>query len=339
MAGETVITIVGNLTDDPELRFTPSGAAVANFRVASTPRTYNKQTDSWEDGDPLFLSCAVWRQYGENVAESLQRGSRVIVTGKLRQRSYETNDGEKRTVYEIDVEEIGPSLKWATAKVTKVSRDGGTGPTGGGQQSAGGSDPWSTAGQQPPPVGRTSYRSDPTTGRKGIPVSFPEPPAASNHGSDLAYLSALADYIDAAGDAARKAGLRGKPPSPGCTTRGSSRGGSPEPPASTTHSYRGWRVARNDDPGAATRAADRSDGASHHPHRLPGHRPLDEGHLPARRRDSPVGVARDYRPRVGQAGPAVGNVTSFARLGNRRRHADRSPTADRPRPGDSRRVA
>ena len=104
MAGETVITVVGNLTDDPELRFTPSGAAVANFRVASTPRTFNRQTNAWEDGDPLFLSCSVWRQAAENVAESLQRGARVVVTGRLKQRSYETREGEKRTVFELDVD-------------------------------------------------------------------------------------------------------------------------------------------------------------------------------------------------------------------------------------------
>ena len=124
MAGETLITVVGNLTDDPELRFTPSGAAVANFRVASTPRTFNRQTNAWEDGDPLFLSCSVWRQAAENVAESLHRGARVVVTGRLKQRSYETREGEKRTVFELDVDEIGPSLRYATAKVTKTQRSG-----------------------------------------------------------------------------------------------------------------------------------------------------------------------------------------------------------------------
>ena len=143
MAGETLITVVGNLTDDPELRFTPSGAAVANFRVASTPRTYNRQTNAWEDGDPLFLSCSVWRQAAENVAESLQRGARVVVTGRLKQRSYETREGEKRTVFELDVDEVGPSLRYATAKVTKTQRSGGSFTNA--QQSTGGSDPWATA--------------------------------------------------------------------------------------------------------------------------------------------------------------------------------------------------
>ena len=124
-AGDTVITLVGNLVDDPELRFTPSGAAVAKFRMASTPRYLDKQTNEWKDGDPLFLRCSVWRQAAENVAESLQRGGRVIVTGRLKQRSYETKEGEKRTVIELEVDEIGPSLKYATAKVTKASRGGG----------------------------------------------------------------------------------------------------------------------------------------------------------------------------------------------------------------------
>lgn len=143
MAGETVITVVGNLTDDPELRFTPSGAAVANFTVASTPRQMDRQTNEWKDGDPLFLRCSIWRQAAENVAESLTRGSRVIVQGRLRQRSYETKEGEKRTVIELEVDEIGPSLRYATAKVTKTSRGGG----GGGGYSGGGApaeDPWAT---------------------------------------------------------------------------------------------------------------------------------------------------------------------------------------------------
>jgi len=142
MAGETVITVVGNLTDDPELRFTPSGAAVANFTVASTPRTLDKQTNEWKDGDALFLRCSIWRQAAENVAESLTRGMRVIVSGRLRQRSYETKEGEKRTVVELEVDEIGPSLRYATAKINKTSRGGGF---GGGSGSAGPSDdPWST---------------------------------------------------------------------------------------------------------------------------------------------------------------------------------------------------
>lgn len=122
MAGETVITVIGNLVDDPELRFTPSGAAVAKFRVASTPRTFDRQTNEWKDGDSLFLTCSVWRQMAENVAESLQRGMRVIVEGRLKQRSYEDREGVKRTVYELDVDEVGPSLKNATARVEKVRR-------------------------------------------------------------------------------------------------------------------------------------------------------------------------------------------------------------------------
>jgi single-strand DNA-binding protein len=132
MAGETQITLVGNLVDDPELRFTPSGAAVANFRVASTPRTFDRASGEWKDGESMFLTCTVWRQYAENVAESLQRGMRVIVQGRLKQRSYDTREGEKRTVYEIDVEEVGPALRSATAKVTKTQRPGGGGGFGGG---------------------------------------------------------------------------------------------------------------------------------------------------------------------------------------------------------------
>ncbi|MFH8787379.1 single-stranded DNA-binding protein [Streptomyces roseoverticillatus] len=146
MAGETVITVVGNLVDDPELRFTPSGAAVAKFRVASTPRTFDRQTNEWKDGESLFLTCSVWRQAAENVAESLQRGMRVIVQGRLKQRSYEDREGVKRTVYELDVEEVGASLKNATAKVTKTAGRGGQGGYGGGQQQGG----WSggSGGQQ-----------------------------------------------------------------------------------------------------------------------------------------------------------------------------------------------
>ncbi|MFE9812350.1 single-stranded DNA-binding protein [Streptomyces sp. NPDC005548] len=125
MSGETVITVVGNLVDDPELRFTPAGAAVAKFRVASTPRTFDKQTNEWKDGETLFLPCSVWRQAAENAAETLQRGMRVIVQGRLKQRSYEDREGVKRTVFELDVEELGVSLKSATAKVTKASSSGG----------------------------------------------------------------------------------------------------------------------------------------------------------------------------------------------------------------------
>ncbi|MFD5765996.1 single-stranded DNA-binding protein [Streptomyces sp. NPDC127049] len=169
MAGETVITVVGNLVDDPELRFTPSGAAVAKFRVASTPRTFDRQTNEWKDGESLFLTCSVWRQAAENVAESLQRGMRVVVQGRLKQRSYEDNQGVKRTVFELDVEEVGPSLRNATAKVTKTTGRGGQGggggfgggggqqggggwggnSGGGGQQGGGGApadDPWATGG-------------------------------------------------------------------------------------------------------------------------------------------------------------------------------------------------
>ncbi|MEY9842531.1 single-stranded DNA-binding protein [Streptacidiphilus sp. EB103A] len=132
MAGETVITLIGNLVDDPELRFTPSGAAVAKFRLASTPRTFDRQTNEWKDGESLFLTCNVWRQPAENCAETLQRGMRVIVQGRLRQRTYDTKEGEKRTVYEVEVEEVGPSLLRATAKVTKAQRTGGPGAPGGG---------------------------------------------------------------------------------------------------------------------------------------------------------------------------------------------------------------
>ncbi|GAA3393954.1 single-stranded DNA-binding protein [Cryptosporangium minutisporangium] len=158
MAGETVITLVGNLVDDPELRFTPSGAAVAKFRLASTPRTYDRQSGEWKDGESLFLTCNVWRQAAENVAESLQRGMRVIVQGRLRQRSYETREGEKRTVFEVEVDEVGPSLRSATARVNKTSRSGGGssgggfGASGGGNSGGGNSgggapadDPWAVA--------------------------------------------------------------------------------------------------------------------------------------------------------------------------------------------------
>jgi single-strand DNA-binding protein len=150
MAGETIITVVGNLTDDPELRFTPSGAAVANFTVASTPRNFDKNTNEWVDGEAMFLRCSIWRQAAENVAESLQRGMRVVVQGRLKARSYETREGEKRTVFEIEVDEIGPSLKFATAKVNRTSRQGGGGGySSGGQGSQGGQtapadDPWAT---------------------------------------------------------------------------------------------------------------------------------------------------------------------------------------------------
>src|SRR6195256_6511012 len=137
-AGDTQITIVGNLVDDPQLRYTPTGQAVANFRVASTPRFMDRQTNEWKDGDSLFLSCNVWRQAAENVAESLQRGMRVVVTGRLRQRNYETKEGEKRTVYEVEVDDVGPSLRNASAKVNRANRSGGDGGYGGRPRRAGG---------------------------------------------------------------------------------------------------------------------------------------------------------------------------------------------------------
>lgn len=162
MAGETVITVVGNLVDDPELRFTPSGAAVAKFRVASTPRIFDKQTNEWKDGEGLFLTCSVWRQAAENVAESLQRGMRVIVQGRLKQRSYEDREGVKRTVYELDVEEVGPSLKSATAKVTKTAGRGGQGGYGGGgQQQGGGGGNWGGAPGGGAPQGGGGSSDDP----------------------------------------------------------------------------------------------------------------------------------------------------------------------------------
>ncbi|WP_410570740.1 single-stranded DNA-binding protein [Amycolatopsis sp. cmx-4-61] len=153
MAGDTVITVIGNLTSDPELRFTPAGAAVANFTVASTPRTLDKQSGEWKDGEALFLRCSIWRQAAENVAETLTRGARVIVQGRLKQRSYDTKEGEKRTVIELEVEEIGPSLRFATAKVNKVSRSSGGGAPSGGTSSE---DPWGSA----PPAGSGGGFSD-----------------------------------------------------------------------------------------------------------------------------------------------------------------------------------
>ena len=201
MAGETVITVVGNLVDDPELRFTPSGAAVANFRIASTPRTFDKQSNEWKDGDALFLSCSVWRQAAENVAESLQRGMRVVVQGRLKSRQYETREGEKRTVFEIEVEEVGPSLKYATAKVTRANRSGGGGGGGFGGGAAGGAaggsasggapadDPWATpapqqggggyGGQQGSNQGNQGDSSSPANdpwGAPGVGSGSDEPP-------------------------------------------------------------------------------------------------------------------------------------------------------------------
>jgi len=138
MAGDTLLTLIGNLTADPELRFTPSGAAVANFTVASTPRAFDRQTNEWKDGETLFMRCSVWRDAAENVAESLQRGSRVIVTGRLKSRTWDTKEGEKRTVMELEVDELGPSLRYATAKVNKTQRGGGGGGGGGGGYGGGG---------------------------------------------------------------------------------------------------------------------------------------------------------------------------------------------------------
>jgi single-strand DNA-binding protein len=161
MAGETLITIIGNLTADPELRFTPSGAAVANFTVASTPKTFDRNSNEWKDAESLFMRCAAWKELGENVAESLTKGTRVVVTGRLKSRTYDTKEGEKRTVIELEVDEIGPSLRWATAKVTRAARNGTSGSfagnTGQSQQGGGwggqqgtqqpaGGDPWANPG-------------------------------------------------------------------------------------------------------------------------------------------------------------------------------------------------
>jgi single stranded DNA-binding protein (ssb) len=159
MAGDTIITVVGNLTADPELRFTTSGAAVANFTVASTPRAFDRQTNEWKDGEALFLRCSIWRQAAENVAETLQRGMRVVVTGRLKQRSFETKEGEKRTVIELEVDEIGPSLRYATAKVNKTTRGsggGGFGSSGSGGGYAPVDDPWAAA----PPAGSAAALTD-----------------------------------------------------------------------------------------------------------------------------------------------------------------------------------
>ena len=172
MAGETIITLVGNLTADPELRFTPSGAAVANFTVASTPRTFDRQTSEWKDGDAMFLSCAVWRQAAENVAESLQKGMRVIVQGRLKSRTYETREGERRTVFEVEVDEVGPALRYATAKVTR-NQGGGGGYRGRWRQLRRGQlrrrlgdDPWASAATAAAtPAAATTARPATTRGR------------------------------------------------------------------------------------------------------------------------------------------------------------------------------
>lgn len=151
MSGETTVTVVGNLVADPELRFTPSGAAVANFTVASTPRTFDRQANEWTDGEPLFLRCSIWREAAEHVSESLTKGARVIVTGRLKQRTYE-KDGQKRYVIEMDVDEIGPSLRWATAKVNRATRNSTASPA------AGSPDPW---GSTPAPAASGGFSDAP----------------------------------------------------------------------------------------------------------------------------------------------------------------------------------
>ena len=200
MSGETVITVIGNLTGDPELRFTPSGAAVANFTVASTPRTFDRQSNEWKDGDTLFLRCSIWREAAESVAESLTKGTRVIVTGRLVQRSYETREGEKRTVYELQVDEVGPSLRYATAKVTRTQRSGGGGGGfggggGGGYNGGGGGSAAvaaasrTTRGPRPPvgpaaPATPTSPRSDRRLTSRNSPslgTATPRAPADKEH--------------------------------------------------------------------------------------------------------------------------------------------------------------
>ena len=181
--GDINVTIVGNLTNDPELRFTPSGAAVASFTVASNSRYLDKATNEWKDGEPVFMRCSVWRQYAENVAESLTRGTRVIVTGRLKQRSYDSREGQKVTVIEMEVDEVGPALRTATAKVTKVARSGGGdfggggggGSFGGGQQGGGGNsaqadDPWAT------PAGGGGNSGGGAWGGGGGGASYDEPP-------------------------------------------------------------------------------------------------------------------------------------------------------------------
>jgi single-strand DNA-binding protein len=184
MAGDTVITVIGNITGDPELRFTPSGAAVANFTVASTPRQFDRQSNEWKDGETLFMRCSVWRDAAENVAESLQRGTRVIVSGRLKSRSYETKEGEKRTVIEMEVDEVGPSLRYATAKVNKTQRGGGGGGFGGGQQGGFGGqqqeDPWATGPSSAPQQGGGQQAAPQGGGQQGgwgsNAPSYDEPP-------------------------------------------------------------------------------------------------------------------------------------------------------------------
>jgi single-strand DNA-binding protein len=188
MAGDTIITVIGNITGDPELRFTPSGAAVANFTVASTPRQFDRQSNEWKDGETLFMRCSVWRDAAENVAESLARGTRVIVSGRLKSRSYETKEGEKRTVVEMEVDEVGPSLRYATAKVNRTQRGGGGGGGFGGQQGGGSgggfggqqgggsneSDPWATGPAAGAPSGAGGGGGQ--QGGWGNSPSYDEPP-------------------------------------------------------------------------------------------------------------------------------------------------------------------
>lgn len=176
-AGDTPVTIIGNLTQDPELRFTPSGAAVANFTVASTPRAFDKNTNEWKDGETLFMRCSVWREQAENTAESFVRGSRVIVTGKLKSRSFDTKEGEKRTVIEMDVDEVGASMRYATAKVTKVQRGGGSAPQGNtGGASQGATDPWATSGAPTPAAAPAPAMAGATAGWGQSSPSYDEPP-------------------------------------------------------------------------------------------------------------------------------------------------------------------
>ena len=168
MAGETQITLVGNLTGDPDLRFTPSGAAVANFTVASTPRTFDRQTGEWRDGEAMFINCAVWRQYAEHVAESLTKGMRVIVQGRLKSRSYETQQGDRRTVFEVDVDEVGPSLRYATAQVTRTSGGGQGGGNWQGNQNQGGGQNYGNQGGYGN-QGQGGYGNQPQQGQGGDP--------------------------------------------------------------------------------------------------------------------------------------------------------------------------
>jgi single-strand DNA-binding protein len=188
MAGDTVITIIGNLTGDPELRFTPSGAAVANFTVASTPRQFDRTSNDWKDGETLFMRCSVWRDAAENVAESLQRGARVLVSGRLKSRSYETKEGEKRTVVEMDVDEVGPSLKYATAKVNRTQRGtGGGGFNSGGQSGGGQSSGGQSSGGQG--GGSTSDSAGQSGSGRGAPADDPwatGPSAPANAGGGAA---------------------------------------------------------------------------------------------------------------------------------------------------------